>query len=196
MSSENKTISIYTEMTPNPQTMKFISNQELYLEKNIDFPEEGDAYPSPMAQELFAFPFIKGVFIAHNFVTLTKTQEATWEEITPFIRKFLKEYLASGKVIIDEDKIKEHYEDKNLSKDEDSDIIKKIKNILETYVKPAVAMDGGAIKYLDFKDGALKVELQGSCSGCPSSMITLKAGIEGIMKRMVPEVKEVMADMG
>lgn len=182
-------------MTPNPGTMKFVTNQLLYPGKNIDFPEEADAKPSPLAQELFGFPFVKGVFIANNFVTLTKTQETQWEEITPFIRQFLKEYIESGKVVIHEELVAKKIETNSVNSD-DTDVVKRIKDVLENYVKPAVEMDGGAIRYLDYNNGTVKLMLQGSCSGCPSSMITLKVGVEGMMKRMIPEVKEVVAEAG
>lgn len=188
-------VSIYTEMTPNPETMKFVANKLLYPGKSIDFPEETDAAPSPLAQELFAFPFVKGVFIASNFVTLTKTTETPWEEIAPVIRQFLKEYLEANKPVINEELVVEKKES-NLVNSDDPDVIKRIKEMLENYVKPAVEMDGGAISFVNYEDGVVKLLLQGSCSGCPSSMITLKAGIEGMMKRMIPEVKEVIADVG
>jgi len=196
MKTGNTLVSIYTEMTPNPETMKFVANKLLYPGKSIDFPEEADAFPSPLAQELFGFPFVRGVFIASNFVTLTKTQETQWEEITPFIRQFLKEYLESDKIVIDEEQVRDKQENKNLVSDDDTDVVKRIKEMLENYVKPAVEMDGGAIQYVDYENGTVKLMLQGSCSGCPSSMITLKAGIEGMMKRMIPEVREVVAEVG
>jgi len=196
MKTGNTVVSIYTEMTPNPETMKFVANKLLYPGKSIDFPEEADAFPSPLAQELFGFPFVRGVFIASNFVTLTKTQETQWEEITPFIRQFLKEYLESDKIVIDEEQVREKQENKNLVSSDDTDVVKRIKEMLENYVKPAVEMDGGAIQYVDYDNGTVKLMLQGSCSGCPSSMITLKAGIEGMMKRMIPEVREVVAEVG
>lgn len=193
----NSIVSIYTEMTPNPETMKFVANKLLYPGKSIDFPEESEASPSPMALELFTFPFVKGVFIASNFVTLTKTSDVMWEEITHTIRQFLKEYLESDKVVIHEDLVPEKPET-NMVLSDDPDVIKRIKEMLENYVRPAVEMDGGAISFISFDDasGTVKVLLQGSCSGCPSSLITLKAGIEGMMKRMIPEVKEVIADLG
>lgn len=193
--AEHQSVSIYTELTPNPQTMKFVTNKMLYRGKSIDFPEEADALPSPMAQELFAFPFVKAVFIANNFVTVTKTVETQWEEISPFIRQFLKEYLEGGKKIINEGLVVKRMEEET-EQSSDKDVVSRIKRVLKNYVQPAVEMDGGAIKYLDFQDGIVKLLLQGSCSGCPSSMITLKVGIEGIMKRMVPEVKEVVAEEG
>ncbi|MBW7951066.1 MAG: NifU family protein [Chitinophagales bacterium] len=192
----NPIISIYTEMTPNPETMKFVANKLLYPGKSIDFQDESMAEPSPLAKELFSFPFIKGVFIASNFVTLTKTIETEdWEDVIPTIKDFLKEYLENGGVIInEEDLAKSIQESNNTISDDDSDIVKRVKELLENYVKPAVEMDGGAIQFKSYNNGVVNVILQGSCSGCPSSMITLKAGIEGMMKRMIPEVKEVIAE--
>ncbi|HLO70335.1 MAG TPA: NifU family protein [Flavipsychrobacter sp.] len=189
----NTIVSIYTEMTPNPETMKFVANKLLYPGKSIDFPEEASATPSPLAKELFAFPFIRSVFIASNFVTLTKTPDTLWEDVIPTVREFLKQYLEEGKVVINEDLIVKKADANTVSAD-DSDVVKRIKELLENYVKPAVEMDGGAISYKGYEDGVVKLMMQGSCSGCPSSMITLKAGIEGMMKRMIPEVKEVVAE--
>src|SRR5688500_8540364 len=101
----NTIVSIYTEMTPNPETMKFVANKLLYPGKSIDFPDESSAGPSPLAKELFAFPFIRSVFIASNFVTLSKTPDTHWDDVIPTVREFLKEYLQEGKVIINEDEI-------------------------------------------------------------------------------------------
>lgn len=186
-------VSIYTEMTPNPETMKFVANKLLYPGKSIDFPEESEAAPSPLAQELFGFPFVRGVFIASNFVTLTKTPDTLWEEVIPTIRQFLKAYLEAGKPVVDEALVPEAKEDYVISAG-DKDVVERIKEMLENYVKPAVEMDGGAISFRGYDDGVVKLMLQGSCSGCPSSMVTLKSGIEGMMKRMIPEVKEVVAE--
>jgi len=188
----NTLVSIYTEMTPNPETMKFVANKLLYPGKSIDFPDESSAAPSPLAKELFAFPFIRSVFIASNFVTLSKTADTNWDDVIPSIRDFLKQYLEEGKVVINEDQVVAKKES-SVSSD-DTDVVKRIKELLENYVKPAVEMDGGAISFKGYDDGVVKLMMQGSCSGCPSSMITLKAGIEGMMKRMIPEVKEVVAE--
>jgi NFU1 iron-sulfur cluster scaffold homolog, mitochondrial len=190
----NTIVSIYTEMTPNPETMKFVANKLLYPGKSIDFPDEQSAGPSPLAKELFAFPFVRSVFIASNFVTISKTQDTNWDEVIPTIREFLKEYLQEGKAIINEDEIVSKPAASNDVNHDDSDVVKRIKELLENYVKPAVEMDGGAISFRGYDEGVVKLMLQGSCSGCPSSMITLKAGIEGMMKRMIPEVKEVVAE--
>ena len=189
----NTIVSIYTEMTPNPETMKFVANKLLYPGKSIDFPDEASAGPSPLAKELFAFPFIRAVFIASNFVTLSKTPDTQWDEVIPAVREFLKQYLEEGKVVVNEDQVLPKA-DTNVVNADDTDVVKRIKELLENYVKPAVEMDGGAISFKGYDNGTVKLMMQGSCSGCPSSMITLKAGIEGMMKRMIPEVKEVVAE--
>jgi Fe-S cluster biogenesis protein NfuA len=189
----NTVVSIYTEMTPNPATMKFVANKLLYPGKSIEFQDEASAGPSPLAKELFAFPFIRTVFIASNFVTLYKTPETNWDDVIPTVRQFLKEYLEEGKVVINEDQIVTKQDNNTISAD-DTDVVVRIKELLENYVKPAVEMDGGAISFKGFDNGTVTLMLQGSCSGCPSSMITLKSGIEGMMKRMIPEVKEVVAE--
>lgn len=188
----NPIVSIYTEMTPNPETMKFVANKLLYPGKSIEFSSEESASPSPLAKELFGFPFIRGVFIASNFITLTKTADTDWNDIIPSLREFMKEYLEEGKLVINELEI----EAKKvvISPEDETDVVKRIKELLENYVRPAVEMDGGAIAYKNFDQGVVTLSLQGSCSGCPSSMITLKSGIEGMMKRMIPEVKEVVAE--
>ncbi len=190
----NTIVSIYTEMTPNPETMKFVANKLLYPGKSIDFPDEGSAAPSPLAKELFAFPFIRAVFIASNFVTLTKTPDTQWDDVIPTIREFLKAYLEEGKTVVNEAEVPVKKDGDNVVNEDDSDVVKRIKELLENYVKPAVEMDGGAIAFRSYNDGIVNLMMQGSCSGCPSSMITLKAGIEGMMKRMIPEVKEVVAE--
>lgn len=191
----NPIISIYTEMTPNPETMKFVANKLLYPGKSADFQDVQAAGPSPLANELFGFPFIRSVFIASNFVTLTKTPETVWDDVIPTIRQFLKEYLEEGKAVINEDEMANiKPESSNEVDADDDDVVKRVKELLENYVKPAVEMDGGAIQFKSYSDGVVNLMLQGSCSGCPSSMITLKAGIEGMMKRMIPEVKEVVAE--
>jgi Fe-S cluster biogenesis protein NfuA len=191
----NPVISIYTEMTPNPETMKFVANKLLYPGKSLDLPDAESAKPSPLATELFGFPFIKAVFIASNFVTLTKTAETDWQDVIPSVRQFLKEYLEEGKAIINEEELAAVKQTSgNEVGADDDDVVKRIKELLDNYVRPAVEMDGGAIQFKSYDSGTVNLTMQGSCSGCPSSMITLKAGIEGMMKRMIPEVKEVVAE--
>lgn len=183
-----RAVSVYTEMTPNPETLKFVADVILYS-GSADFPDEQSAQASPLASELFVFPFVKGVFIMNNFVTVTKTPEADWLEITPTLREYVKNYLEDGKEVIAAD-----YKPVAASTQDETVVVAKIKDILENYVKPAVEMDGGAIQFKSYHEGKVNLMLQGSCSGCPSSMITLKAGIEGLLKRMVPEVQEVDAE--
>lgn len=190
----NPIISIYTEETPNPGTMKFVVNKLLYPGKSADFPDETSAAPSPLAAELFTFPFVKGVFIASNFVTLTKTPETDWYDVIPSIKTFLREYIDEGRPIVNDDELAEQQPKVSEVSVNDPDVVKRIKELLENYVRPAVEMDGGNIRFKQYDRGKLTVMLQGACSGCPSSMITLKAGIEGMMKRMIPEVREVVAE--
>jgi Fe-S cluster biogenesis protein NfuA len=192
----NAIVSIYTEMTPNPETMKFVANKLLYPGKSIDIADESIAGPSPLAKELFSFPFIKSVFIASNFITITKSADTDdWQDVIPTIKTFLKEYLENGGVVVNEEEVaKIKQEATNTVHADDDDVVKRVKELLENYVKPAVEMDGGAIQFKSYNDGIVNLMLQGSCSGCPSSMVTLKAGIEGMMKRMIPEVKEVVAE--
>ena len=191
----NTIVSIYTEMTPNPETMKFVANKLLYPGKSIDIAEEAHAIASPLAKELFSFPFIKSVFIASNFITLTKSADTEdWQDVIPTIKTFLKDYLEAGGIVVNEEEVaKFKQEASNTVNADDDDIVKRVKELLENYVKPAVEMDGGAIQFKSYNEGVVNLMLQGSCSGCPSSMVTLKAGIEGMMKRMIPEVKEVVA---
>ena len=184
-------------MTPNPETMKFVANKLLYPGKSIDFADEASAAPSPLAKELFSFPVIKSVFIASNFVTLTKTADTDdWQDVIPTVKQFLKEYLENNGVVVNEEELQSARSQAatNAVNSDDTDVVVRIKELLENYVKPAVEMDGGAIQFKSYEDGVVNLALQGSCSGCPSSMITLKAGIEGMMKRMIPEVQEVVAD--
>jgi Fe-S cluster biogenesis protein NfuA len=190
----NPLISIYTEMTPNPETMKFVVNKLLYPGKSADFPDQASAAPSPLAAELFTFPFVRGVFIASNFVTVTKTPETEWFDVMPSIKTFLKEYIEEGQPILNEEELADRQAETMEPTGDESDVVKRIKELLENYVRPAVEMDGGAIRFKQYDRGKLILALQGACSGCPSSMITLKAGIEAMMKRMIPEVREVVAE--
>ncbi|MGH2644111.1 MAG: NifU family protein [Chitinophagaceae bacterium] len=192
----NPIISIYTEETPNPGTMKFVVNKLLYPGKSADFPDEGSAAASPLAGELFTFPFVKGVFIASNFVTLTKTPETEWYDVIPSIKTFLREYIEEGRPVVDEDELAtQQAESIEPSSGNESEVEKRIKELLKNYVQPAVEMDGGNIRFKHYDRGKLTVMLQGACSGCPSARITLKAGVENMMKRMIPEVREVVAEM-
>lgn len=195
METKQMPISIYTEATPNPEALKFVANKMLLHGNSAHFESEADAEQSPLATQLFVFPFVKEVFIMNNFVTITKTEDQNWYEIMQELRQFLKEFLESGQTII-EPAYFETNGNENAIEEDDDEMVKKIKNVLETYVKPAVEMDGGAIEFMKFDEGKVHLVLKGACSGCPSSTVTLKQGIEGMMKRMVPEVQEVVAVAG
>lgn len=194
---KDRVVSIYTEQTPNPETLKFVINAMLYSHNSIDFPNaESVNGQSPLADFLFESDFVRSVFISNNFVTIGKAAQAEWIEIIPEVKKNLVEYLKSGKEILNEAAIQVEVqaEEETYSHIEDSEMVGKIKDLLQKYVQPAVSMDGGAIVFKNYQDGVVTLGMQGACSGCPSSTITLKAGIEGMMKRMIPEVKEVVAE--
>ncbi|MES2279414.1 MAG: NifU family protein [Bacteroidota bacterium] len=179
-------INVYTETTPNPATMKFIVNK-LLINGSADFATKESAEKSPFAKELYKFSFVNGVFFASNFVTVTKTEGTEWNDIEAIVKEFVKGAVESELKI----QAEEQAEDVAFEGTE-SEI--KIQQILHDYVRPAVEQDGGAISYKSFDAGVVTVELRGSCSGCPSSTITLKAGIENLLKRMVPEVTEVVSE--
>ena len=185
---ENKAVEIYTESNPNPNSLKFVANFDILPGKSIDFPDPERAKNSPLATELFKFSFVQRVFIASNFVTITKPQDANWMELMPIIREFIKGFLEEDKpVLLENTASTDNFEGA-------TEIEQKIISILDEYVRPAVEMDGGAISFKSFDEGKVTVELQGSCSGCPSSTVTLKSGIETLLKRMVPDVEEVVAE--
>ena len=178
-------INVYTESTPNPATMKFIVNK-LLMNGSVDYPTRDAAEHSSFAKELFKFSFVNGVFFASNFVTVTKTEGSEWDDVEPIIKEFVKGAVESELKIQAEEQAEVNFEG--------TDAEVKIQQILHDYVRPAVEQDGGAIAYKSFNDGVVTVELRGSCSGCPSSTITLKSGIENLLKRMVPEVQEVVSE--
>lgn len=184
-------ISIYTESNPNPNSLKFVVNFMLLPEGvSRDYPDRGSAQDAPLALELFDFPFVKRVFYMSNFVTITKDEGTDWYEVKDQLQNHIKSFLEDGKQILTEENVQEDH----VLSETDTDIEQKIKSILDEYIRPAVEMDGGAITFDSFTDGQVKVLLQGACSGCPSSTITLKAGIENLLKRMVPEVEGVVAE--
>lgn len=196
-------VMLYTEQTPNPETLKFVTNQMLYPRKMADFPEEEQELAqewSPLATALFEFDYVKGVYICNNFVTVTKDTGQEWPAIMMELKTFIKNYVEEGKEIVkegfEEVKREQEAQEEEQYTGENAELVNKIKQLLDKYVRPAVEMDGGNIKFHSFNEGVVNVVLQGSCSGCPSSTGTLKVGIEGMLKRMVPEVKSVEAIMG
>lgn len=189
-----KVTTVYAESTPNPEAMKFVANRMLF-EGSIEFPDRDSARNSPFVSQLFDFSCVKSVFLAQNFVTITKTADSSWDDIMPILREFIKSYLSSEDAIMENSAAAPVLqEQRTLSSSENAAIENQIRQILDEYVKPAVEQDGGAIDFKSFDKGVVTVTLRGSCSGCPSSTITLKAGIENILKRMVPEVNEVVSE--
>jgi Fe-S cluster biogenesis protein NfuA len=184
-----KNIHIYLESNPNPNSLKFVVNEMLIPEgMSFDFENPEKAADAPLAQELFMYPFVDRVFYMSNFITVTKKADVEWLEIQNVLKEHIRKFLESGKLILD---IKNEV---SAEAGEETETVKKIKSILDEYIRPAVEQDGGAISFHSFTDGMLKVVLQGSCSGCPSSTITLKAGIENLFKKMMPDdVREVEA---
>jgi Fe-S cluster biogenesis protein NfuA len=192
---EKRPVNIYLEKNPNPNSLKFCANFMLVPEgDSFDFPDAQSAQHAPLAKELFNFPFVERVFYMNNFVTVTKAEGVEWEDVQIALRDYIKEYLEEGKKVIDFKEVEKEQAQQSGVATDGSEIDIKIKGILDEYIKPAVEMDGGAIQYHSFNEGTVKVLLQGSCSGCPSSMITLKQGIENLLKSMMPEVKEVVAE--
>ena len=179
------------EANPNPNSMKFVVNFMLLQDGiSFDYPDKTSAEHSPLAQQLFDLPYVERVFYMSNFVTVSKSESVEWLEIQDELRGIIKEYLENEKPLI-----LEEFEKDPLFEENDSEVVKKIKGILDEYIRPAVEQDGGAIGFASFDEGIVKVNLQGSCSGCPASMVTLKSGIENLLKRMLPnDVKEVVAE--
>ena len=202
--SQNIPFIFYAESTPNPANMKFVANKYLVPEGVTYESENVNSNPkSPLSQSLLNFPFIKKVYIASNFVSLTREDVIEWEEVVHEVREFITSFMNNGgeaylgdegeKVEVDEESytsVSSHREPKN-------EVEKNIIAILDEYVRPAVENDGGAILFDSYEKGKVNLILKGSCSGCPSSVMTLKSGIENMLKQMMPEdVEEVVAVNG
>ncbi len=198
-------------MTPNPSTMKFVANKYLLpTGASVEFENKAAAKGySPLAEALFDFPFVSKVFIAVNFITVAKTDNVPWDFITMELREFIREWIAFEKEVLIAMPSQIHLEEQDHSSDPSepqqaakpvsfapSPFDDAIMDLLDQYVRPAVANDGGAIDFLGFEDGKVTVLLKGSCSGCPSSTATLKGGIENLLKQHMPEVREVVAFNG
>lgn len=190
-------VSVYAEVTPNPAVMKFVCNKRIvptvFEFKNID-----EAKDSPLAKALFHFPFVKEVFFDENYVSVTKYEVADWEEINMQLREFIRDFLGDGKEVVSAEAIQKTKEtvSQNSTQSQYDDTSQQIIDILEEYVKPAVASDGGNIMFQSYEEasGTVSVILQGACSGCPSSTFTLKNGIETMLKNMMGDkVREVVA---
>ncbi len=183
-------VTVYAESTPNPAVMKFVANKKI-VTTLFEFTSIDEAKLSPLATELFHFPFVKSVFIDENYVSITKYDIAEWQDITNQLREFIRNFIENGKdVVLPEaaESLKKTSPQKDTYFETLDDVSKEIINILEEYVKPAVASDGGNIQFIsyDAETKNVSVMLQGACSGCPSSTYTLKSGIENMLKQMLP----------
>ena len=194
----NSPVTVYAESTPNPNVMKFVMNKKLF--NNVyEFKSLTDAKNAPIAKSLFNFPFVKEVFLDFNFISITKKNEYNWEENVLETREFIRSYIQDGNNIIDENLFKNNPTQTNLNIENLDDISKKIIDIINKHVKPAVASDGGNIVFESYDNDTKNVNviLQGACSGCPSSTVTLKNGIENMLKQMLPGlIHEVNATNG
>jgi len=177
---------IQTEQTPNPQTLKFLPGKVVMDEGTAFYQNIDEAGDSPFAKRLFAVDGVEGVFFGSDFITITKNESSDWQVMKPSVLGSIIDHFNSDEMTIE----KSHYKKAEKSVD-DSEIVKQIKELLDTRVRPAVAMDGGDIIYNDFEDGIVYLKMQGACSGCPSSTATLKMGIENMLKHYIPEVQEV-----
>ena len=187
--AKKQPITVYGETTPNPSALKFVVSRML-TRTAIEFKNIDQTAASPLAKELFKFPYVKEIFIDENYISVTKYDVNNWDEITLELRSFIKQFIENGGTVLDENFVQETLveETKKTEEFDNLDVTsQKIINILEEYVKPAVAADGGNIAFESFdeKNKIVKVILQGACSGCPSSTFTLKSGIEGLLKSML-----------
>lgn len=179
-------LQIAAEITPNPNTLKFVVNRPLLSFGSRNYLKKEDVTDSPLAADLFEIGQVASVMVGTDFVTITKTPEADWQEVGPYVVQHLRAFFDSGQEAIAKNaSVSAHAESR-------SDIEKKIVEILDNEIRPAVARDGGDIVFYGYDDGVVKLHLQGACSSCPSSILTLKMGIENRLKMVIPEIKEVL----
>jgi len=176
---------VQTLNTPNPNSLKFLPGEKVSLSGPIEFTDKAKT-SNELIRNILSVNGVIGIFLSDDFLSVNKNSKIDWEEIKHIIISFINEYYSSGKKFVYESSSEKNKQD-NLD-----EIEKKIIKILETKIRPAVARDGGDIKFKEYKDGKVKVELQGSCSGCPSSTMTLKQGVENLLKHYIPEITEVI----
>lgn len=205
MSSPEIPYIIYAEMTPNPASIKFVANKMIMSGgATANYASVEEASSAPLVKKLFEFPFVKQVFLAQNYITITRHDFIDWDDVLMETRTFLTQYLNAANPVINELPSKEMPSDNTFAQTQtvftehavpQNEIEVKIIEILEEYIRPAVAQDGGLITFKSLQDGVVTVQMRGSCSGCPSSTLTLKAGIEGLLKRLMPDqIKEVVSE--
>jgi Fe-S cluster biogenesis protein NfuA len=181
---------IQTETTPNPNTLKFLPGELVMPQGTADFREVGEATRSPFAQRLFRLNGVQGVFYGRDFISITKDDAKDWSALKPLILGLIMDHFSQADPkLFNDEKEQGTHGDADLS----NPIIKQIVELLDKRIRPAVAMDGGDIQFVDFQDGVVMLQMRGACAGCPSSTMTLKAGIENMLRHYVPEVTEVRA---
>lgn len=178
---------IQTEHTPNPATLKFLPGRQVLETGSADFPNREAAARSPLAERLFEIDGVTGVFLGRDFITITKQDGQEWYLLKPSILGVVMEHFTAGRPVLLDDSATPS----DTGLEDDDEIVSQIKELLDTRVRPAVAQDGGDIVYQGFEDGVVYLHMQGACAGCPSSTMTLKAGIENMLKHYIPEVVEV-----
>ena len=201
MSARTVPVTVYAEMTPNPDVMKFVTNKVLNPGAPLDYSTSDDASGCPLAEAILNFPFVENVFVSSNYVSVMKNDKIEWDMVVIETRQFISDHIGQGKEIIKKDALQPHAikEEQLETKKGDSvrfnvstsDLDEQIIDALNEYIRPAVESDGGSIDFVEFKDGIVKVALRGACSGCPSSTVTLKLGLLGFLCRMFQDVKEV-----
>lgn len=179
---------IQTEPTPNPATLKFLPGQTVMEAGTADFPDAGHAAASPLARRLFAVPGVSGVFLGHDFVTVTKDEAAEWAHLKPAVLGAIMLHFQSGEPVVEAGAAAQDHAGHD---GPDGAIVGQIKELLDTRVRPAVAQDGGDIVFHGFDRGVVYLHMKGACAGCPSSTMTLKMGIENLLRHYIPEVTEV-----
>jgi len=175
---------IQTETTPNPATLKFLPGRAVMGDGTANFPSADSAQRSPLAQRLFGLPGVTGVFLGADFITVAKAEDIEWLALKPQVLGAIMQHFTAGEpIVLDAQQA--------ITEEEGDEVVAQIKELLETRVRPAVAQDGGDIVFDHYADGVVYLHMQGSCSGCPSSTATLKAGIENMLRHYIPEVTEV-----
>jgi Fe-S cluster biogenesis protein NfuA len=181
---------IQTEQTPNPATLKFLPGRTVMASGTANFTDpETAARTSPLAERLFSLPRVRGVFLGADFITVTKDGDGDWYQLKPAILAVIMEHFTAGRTVL----LAADSGIVEASQEDEDEVVSQIKELIETRVRPAVAQDGGDIIFHDYEDGVVYLHMQGSCSGCPSSTATLKAGIENMLRHYIPEVVEVRA---
>jgi Fe-S cluster biogenesis protein NfuA len=183
-------IDIWAEVTPNPHTLKFNVSKELLTSGSVNFPDKEKAKGHLLAEELFGIENVLGVMVGPSFITVTKAPAVDWSQLAEPVSKKIRELLESGKVLFSQEARSAHAETPEAGGN--GDIERRVREILDTEIRPAVAMDGGDIIFHGYKDGVVTLHLQGACMSCPSSILTLKMGVENRLKSLIPEIKEVV----